>query len=70
MKKTLILIAFIGLLSSALSQNDTVIPGSDPCTWGPNFWCENTTNVERCGLTSSDCEKYGGIKNPEQPEID
>ncbi|KAF4992715.1 hypothetical protein FGRMN_6980 [Fusarium graminum] len=39
---------------------DLVIPllGSDPCTWGPSYWCANEENMKRCGVTKGDCETY------------
>lgn len=66
MKNMLLLITFLGLLSSTLSQRFTnnTIPGSDPCTQGPNYWCSSVEAVEECGLVVADCDKYGGIKSP------
>ncbi|KAM0199371.1 hypothetical protein ACHAPA_009671 [Fusarium lateritium] len=42
------------------SSPDLVIPllGSDPCTWGPSFWCASEENMKRCGVTKEECEKY------------
>ncbi|KAF5665694.1 saposin isoform a [Fusarium heterosporum] len=39
---------------------DLVIPllGSDPCTWGPSYWCASEDNMKRCGVTKEQCEKY------------
>ncbi|KAM0481114.1 hypothetical protein ACHAP7_004682 [Fusarium lateritium] len=42
------------------SSPDLAIPllGSDPCTWGPSFWCASEENMKRCGVTKVECEKY------------
>ncbi|SPJ70713.1 uncharacterized protein FTOL_00441 [Fusarium torulosum] len=42
------------------SSPDLVIPllGSNPCTWGPSFWCASEENMKRCGVTQEECDKY------------
>lgn len=28
-------------------------PGSDPCTWGPSYWCDTVENAAKCGFAVS-----------------
>lgn len=37
---------------------DQSLPGSNPCTWSPGYWCVNTKNMAQCGLTEEDCAEY------------
>lgn len=36
-------------------KNETVpvLVGSNPCTWGPSYWCASLENAQKCGLTVS-----------------
>ncbi|XP_061624453.1 surfactant protein Bb isoform X2 [Phyllopteryx taeniolatus] len=31
--------------------------GSNPCTWGPSYWCRNTNTAHKCGNVAF-CEKH------------
>nr|CAH0107924.1 unnamed protein product [Daphnia galeata] len=39
----LCLVAIIGFVAEAQ------FVGSDPCTFGPGFWCASLQNAQRCG---------------------
>eukprot|EP00124_Ichthyophonus_hoferi_P002661 Ihof_evm2s191 gene=Ihof_evmTU2s191 len=42
--------------------------GSDPCTYGPSYWCASTANAAKCNVSISDCAIY--CNNPsEYPSI-
>eukprot|EP00123_Amoebidium_parasiticum_P013673 comp22091_c0_seq1/m.32214 comp22091_c0_seq1/g.32214 ORF comp22091_c0_seq1/g.32214 comp22091_c0_seq1/m.32214 type:complete len:389 (-) comp22091_c0_seq1:398-1564(-) len=47
------------LEKSEVCKNFT-LPGADPCTWGPSFWCDSQANVDKCLKgDATDCkEKY------------
>jgi len=33
--------------------------GSNKCTWGPSYFCDNANNAKECGLNyEEDCAKY------------
>jgi hypothetical protein len=32
--------------------------GSNPCTWGPSYWCANEDHMMECGLTKEECAKH------------
>lgn len=37
-----------------IKKDGTPAPlGSDPCTWGPSYWCASIANAQKCGLTVS-----------------
>lgn len=40
--------------------------GSNKCTWGPSYFCDNKKNAEECGILNyeEDCAKY---KTPAAP---
>ncbi|KAG8357730.1 hypothetical protein FVEN_g4604 [Fusarium venenatum] len=56
----LVLIFFSANSPVHASSPEMVIPllGSNPCTWGPSFWCASEENMKRCGVTAEECEKY------------
>lgn len=34
--------------------------GSNKCTWGPSYFCDNANNAKECGILNyeEDCAKY------------
>ncbi|CAF3636089.1 unnamed protein product [Fusarium graminearum] len=56
----LVLVSFSPNSLVHASSPEMVIPllGSNPCTWGPSFWCASEENMKRCGVTQEECEKY------------
>lgn len=32
--------------------------GTNPCTYGPSFWCASTANAKQCDFDTADCKKY------------
>ncbi|KAG4071085.1 hypothetical protein HA402_006381 [Bradysia odoriphaga] len=55
----LVFVGFLGLVTSS----EPPLVGSNPCTWGPSYWCKNAETAKECGLTAEHCaERYGGFK--------
>lgn len=42
-----VLVLFYNNLFLALTEQ---MVGSNPCTYGPSYWCANEDNAEKCGL--------------------
>ncbi|XP_061134647.1 surfactant protein Bb isoform X1 [Syngnathus typhle] len=40
-----------------LCTTKSELVGSNPCTWGPSYWCKDTNTAQKCGNTAF-CEKH------------
>ncbi|KAH7198446.1 uncharacterized protein B0J16DRAFT_330371 [Fusarium flagelliforme] len=55
---TLVCLSAISPVHASLPEVVIPLLGSNPCTWGPSFWCASEENMQRCGVTKEECEKY------------
>lgn len=37
------------------TQPPATMPGSNPCTWGPSYWCDSEENAKKCNYDYSKC---------------
>lgn len=51
-----------------LSGDICSMPGANPCTWGPGYWCGSVANADRCGFDVKGCKKYC-LDSKEYPDI-
>lgn len=48
----------IGFCAKSILFEPTAV-GTDPCTYGPTFWCASVDNARRCQMMEDCVEKYG-----------
>ena len=51
------LVVFASLLCALPLINAAALPGSNPCTWGPSYWCKNVNQAEECNSVDFCVEK-------------
>lgn len=55
-------------------EEDNTLMGSNPCTWGPSYWCASESNAAECGYAFADCaaaemESFGSSAATVEVEI-
>lgn len=54
---SIISVCFLGVVAvSAAAPKPNV--GTNPCTYGPSYWCASFENAKKCNYNVSNCKKY------------
>lgn len=44
---------YLNIFEGLAHADDQPLVGSNPCTYGPSYWCQNAANAAQCGITVS-----------------
>ena len=48
---------------TVVSNADADAVGTNPCTWGPAFWCANVTNAKKCNFDYRKCSLFEELRS-------